>query len=74
MQKNREQSDVNSVESKRLKNPGYYYEVDRCCTSVVPEGVRVLELGCATGRLLAATKPAYGLGIDVDAKQIEAKV
>jgi SAM-dependent methyltransferase len=61
-----------AIESKRRKNPGYYREVDRACTFVVPQGVRVLELGCATGRLLAATKPSYGLGIDTDEKQINA--
>lgn len=60
------------LESRRRKNPGYYREVDRLCTFVVPKGVRVLELGCATGRLLAATEPSYGLGIDIDAEQIEA--
>ena len=63
---------VTLVESKRRKNPGYYREIDRVCTFVIPEGVRVLELGCATGRLLAATRPSYGLGIDIDEKQIEA--
>lgn len=61
-----------SLERRRRKNPGYYREVDRCCASVVPQGVRVLELGCATGRLLAATRPSYGLGIDIDPEQIEA--
>ena len=60
------------IESKRRKNPGYYEEVDRCCTFVVPQGVRVLELGCATGRLLAATQPSYGLGIDINENQIKA--
>ena len=60
------------LESKRRKNPGYYREIDRCCTFVVPNGVRVLELGCATGRLLAATQPSYGLGIDIDPRQIAA--
>ncbi len=63
---------VTQVEWKRRKNPGYYREIDRACTFVIPEGVRVLELGCATGRLLAATRPSYGLGIDADAKQITA--
>jgi SAM-dependent methyltransferase len=63
---------VTLVESKRRKNPGYYREIDRVCTFVIPEGVRVLELGCATGRLLAATRPSYGLGIDIDEKQIAA--
>jgi SAM-dependent methyltransferase len=61
-----------SAEIKRHKNPGYYYEAYLACTSIIPPGVRVLELGCSTGRLLAATRPSYGLGIDIDAKQIEA--
>jgi SAM-dependent methyltransferase len=60
------------VEWKRRKNPGYYREVDRACTFVVPGGVRVLELGCGTGRLLAATRPCYGLGIDIDGDKIAA--
>jgi len=64
--------DLARIESKRRKNPGYYREIDRSCTFIVPEGVRVLELGCGTGRLLAATRPSYGLGIDIDEKQIVA--
>lgn len=63
---------MTEIESKRLKNPGYYREIDGACTFIVPRGVRVLELGCGTGRLLAATRPLYGLGIDIDEKQIEA--
>ncbi|MHC4148906.1 MAG: glycosyltransferase [Planctomycetota bacterium] len=64
--------DLNSVESQRRKNPGYYGEIDRAVTFVVPEGVRVLELGCGTGRLLAATRPCYGLGIDIDEERVAA--
>ncbi len=60
------------TEVKRRKNPGYYEEVDRAVTFVVPQGMRVLEIGCSTGRLLAATKPVYGLGIDNDADLINA--
>jgi ubiquinone/menaquinone biosynthesis C-methylase UbiE len=30
----------------------------------VPSGQRVLEVGCATGELLAAVAPAHGVGID----------
>ena len=63
---------IASLESKRRKNPGYYGQVDRACTFVVPKGVRVLELGCATGRLLAKTEPSYGLGFDLNSQQIEA--
>jgi SAM-dependent methyltransferase len=64
--------DLIQIESKRRKNPGYYREIDRACTFIVPRGVRVLELGCGTGRLLAATGPCYGLGIDIDEKNITA--
>ena len=61
-----DQGELNMIESKRRKNPAYYREIDRFCAFVAPAGARVLELGCGTGRLLAATKPSHGLGIDVD--------
>jgi len=32
---------------------------------LIPEGLRVLELGCGTGHLLAALNPAYGVGVDI---------
>jgi SAM-dependent methyltransferase len=63
---------VRQAEWKRQKNSGYYREINRVCTFIVPRGVRVLELGCGTGRLLAATRPSYGLGIDIDEKNITA--
>jgi SAM-dependent methyltransferase len=31
---------------------------------LVPEGLRVLELGCGTGETLAALKPSHGVGVD----------
>ncbi|HLF80939.1 MAG TPA: class I SAM-dependent methyltransferase, partial [Anaerolineales bacterium] len=31
----------------------------------VPPGLKVLELGCGTGELLAALKPALGIGADL---------
>jgi hypothetical protein len=31
---------------------------------LIPEGVTILELGCYKGDLLAALKPAYGVGVD----------
>jgi SAM-dependent methyltransferase len=36
----------------------------------VPQGMRVLELGCGDGELLAKLEPAYGLGIDLSSQQI----
>ncbi len=32
---------------------------------MIPPNMRVLEIGCAEGDLLAAIRPAYGLGIDL---------
>src|SRR6516164_11729237 len=31
---------------------------------LIPEGMRVLELGCGTGDLLAALRPSFGVGVD----------
>ena len=33
---------------------------------LVPPGVRVLDLGCGSGELLAAMKPSRGVGVDTD--------
>lgn len=46
-------------------------------TSLVPEGARILDLGCGDGRLLehlARVKRTEGLGIDLDPRMIEACV
>jgi SAM-dependent methyltransferase len=32
---------------------------------LIPEGARVLELGCSTGELLAALRPSFGVGVDL---------
>src|ERR1700686_469337 len=37
---------------------------------LIPPGKRVLELGCGRGQLLAALKPAYGVGLDFSKAQI----
>jgi SAM-dependent methyltransferase len=37
----------------------------------IPEGARVLELGCGDGNLLASLKPSHGVGIDFSGKMIE---
>src|SRR5258706_16333817 len=38
---------------------------------LIPEGARVLELGCGTGDLLAALKPSFGVGVDFSAGMID---
>ena len=35
---------------------------------LIPEGVRVLELGCGNGHLLAALNPSLGVGVDFSAE------
>ncbi len=50
----------------------YYQDQHRYFRFLVPEGVRVLEVGCGLGDLLAAVKPARGLGIDLSEAMVEA--
>lgn len=38
---------------------------------LIPPGMRVLELGCGQGDLLASVRPSYGVGIDLSPKMIE---
>ncbi len=54
----------------RKKNPYYYNLIFRQYRYFIPEGRRVLEIGCSTGDLLNAVKPSYGVGIDVSDKSI----
>ena len=51
----------------------YFYDyLSRILRVRVPEGLRVLDLGCGSGHLLAALKPSRGVGIDVSAPAIAA--
>src|SRR5918999_2822126 len=55
-----------------IRRNTYYYEQDyRYMRFLVPEGLRVLDLGCGTGRLLAELKPAHGVGVDMSPGMIE---
>jgi SAM-dependent methyltransferase len=50
----------------------YYYQTDcEYMRFLIPEGARVLDLGCGTGDLLAGLKPSIGVGIDLSHKMIE---
>src|SRR6202022_3303381 len=50
----------------------YYYEEDyRYTKFLIPKGQRVLDLGCGTGRLLAALEPSVGVGVDFSPAMIE---
>lgn len=56
----------------RWKKRNWYYhlELERLCTSLIPPGKRVLELGCATGDLLNALRPSLGVGVDFSPEMI----
>ncbi len=50
----------------------YYQErIGDIYSLFVPPGMRVLELGCGEGDLLAKLKPAYGLGIDLSEDMVD---
>ncbi len=40
-------------------------------TFLIPPGLRVLEIGCGIGDLLAAVKPAHGVGVDFSPAMLE---
>ena len=49
---------------------GYHERLARVYRSVIPEGRRVVELGCGDGDLLAALRPAFGVGIDFSGEML----
>ena len=48
-----------------LKRAAFFHREDLLYLKfLIPEGARVLELGCGTGDLLAALRPSFGVGVD----------
>jgi YD repeat-containing protein len=58
------------IERSRRRHRYYYDSLTRILRVRVPEGQRVLDLGCGSGHLLAALRPSLGVGIDVSAPAI----
>lgn len=46
------------------RNRYYHRSIEKYLRFVIPEGSKVLELGCGHGDLLHAVKPSHGVGID----------
>ena len=57
----------------RARESARYYHLllQKYFSFLVPAGERVLELGCGLGNLLAAVKPARGVGVDFSAAMVE---
>ncbi|MGI9382762.1 MAG: glycosyltransferase [Methyloligellaceae bacterium] len=53
------------------RNRYYYDEEYRYLRFLIPEGRRVLDLGCGTGELLARLEPSHGVGVDLSAKMLD---
>jgi SAM-dependent methyltransferase len=57
------------------KRAAFFHEQDlRYLRFLIPEGAKILEIGCGTGDVIAGLKPSHGLGIDFSPAMIaEAK-
>jgi len=68
----RELADAYARERDRwIEKNIFYYENDLgYMRFLVSEGLRVLDLGCGNGRLLAGLKPSYGVGVDFSNEMI----
>jgi ubiquinone/menaquinone biosynthesis C-methylase UbiE len=49
----------------------YHHRLSEVFGFVIPKGMRVLELGCGEGDLLASLQPEIGIGIDFSSEMIE---
>ncbi|MDR1584279.1 MAG: glycosyltransferase, partial [Prevotellaceae bacterium] len=53
------------------RNSFYHTMLERYFSFIIPKGKRVIEIGCGSGNLLNAVRPAYGLGIDFAPEVVE---
>lgn len=59
-----------SIERWQGSRRGYQQRLASIYKLLIPPGMRVLEIGCAQGDLLAALKPSSGVGIDFSPEMI----
>ncbi|MFN3075485.1 MAG: glycosyltransferase [Alphaproteobacteria bacterium] len=53
------------------RNRAFHDDEYRYLRFLIPEGLKVLEVGCGTGRLLSEIRPARGVGVDLSPRMIE---
>jgi ubiquinone/menaquinone biosynthesis C-methylase UbiE len=59
------------TDSWKSKGEYYHKRLAQIYQFLVPPGQHILEIGCGTGDLLAALKPADGVGIDFSSEMID---
>jgi len=59
-------SDPNQQLQFRQRNRAYYADLERLHQLLVAPGMRVLEIGCGLGDLLAQLHPSHGVGVELD--------
>lgn len=55
----------------KKRNSFYHKIIAKHYSFVIPEGSRVLELGCGTGDLLHDVRPSYGVGVDFSESMLD---
>jgi SAM-dependent methyltransferase len=64
--------DLAADRDKWIERNAFYYDEDyRYMQFLVPKNLRVLDLGCGTGRLLSALEPSHGVGIDFSPHMVD---
>ena len=59
-------SDSQQLQRFRRRNRTYYADLERLHQLLVAPGLRVLEIGCGLGDLLAQLQPSHGVGVELD--------
>lgn len=62
---------ADSRDAWRQKNHYFNAEHERYLQFLIPSGLRVLDIGCGTGHLLAGLKPGRGVGVDFSSRMVE---
>src|ERR1700741_5110484 len=63
--------EAHAAEREAASDRFYHKLLERYFRFLIPPGLRVMEVGCGFGNLLASVQPSYGVGIDFSAKTIE---
>lgn len=58
-------------DSWKRRNRYYHKNIEALMRFLIPQGSSVLEVGCATGDLLNAVNPGFGMGVDQSATMVE---